>query len=619
MFVLLLCSVSDLLDYINPNPDAKGKDVAAGKRRSYIMKVLAVRHYLDAANRVFCSLYLWPRTIERNLYFQVKGKIHPSSCEESPKEGENKASDEETCVSKPEDKPDANQEVSSLPAQDDGWKHVQRLRASVSLGRRLKQRRVTIGKVFSSQKKNVEPDMEFPLVKASHQNIRYYRLKKRTIAHGGHVEQHTINPSQGSKFGRGIIKTVAYQVKSTPSTKSSTEISRNAGEVFNSPGESASTFGPNDHWPTKHSIVSLGKSPSYKEVALAPPDKMNETKNNFEQLTTGMENIYEKKSGNNVVDSTDNPKGEITVENKEETMPTTVMEDSSCLTVSERVEGQELEAGDHEVHEVVQDGIFINSMLDSINSPNKELCEKDLPGGFEPHSNLNSTLQGLEELKDKPLVLNYDNCHGLANKKLSASATPFNPSTSISRASLLPLNITLPPIPVPAVAPWAVNMPLHPAPPTVLPNPICSSPHYPYPSPPPTPSMIQSLPFIQFSWQCNVNPSVPEFNPGTVWPSHPMEISVPSPIVEPISDRILKPKMQGDDTNPTSAPMLPLDIDTIEEAKKEVNISASEAINSLKIIRNMVEETNFDQLYKGKDISFLLHGNKWKTPFGYVI
>ncbi|KAE8724070.1 hypothetical protein F3Y22_tig00010968pilonHSYRG00201 [Hibiscus syriacus] len=85
---LLAGCVSDLLDYINPNPDAKGKDVAAGKKRSYM--------------KLGWSLICGER-------------IHPSSCEESPKEGENKASDEETRVSEPEDKLDANQEVSSLP------------------------------------------------------------------------------------------------------------------------------------------------------------------------------------------------------------------------------------------------------------------------------------------------------------------------------------------------------------------------------------------------------------------------------------------------------------------------------------------------------------------------
>ncbi|XVE73715.1 hypothetical protein DITRI_Ditri11bG0140900 [Diplodiscus trichospermus] len=650
-------SVSDLLDYINPNHDAKGKDVAAGKRSSYIMK--------------------------------VKGKLHPSSSEVCSKEA-NEALDEETHLSEQEDKPDVNQETSSLPVQsqapvaeetmdsrpnpnnhilseshaegDDGWQPVQRTRASVSLGRRLKQRRATIGKVFSYQKKNVDPDMEFPLVKATHQNSRYYFLKKRTISHGAYTDQQTMNPSQGSKIGRRIIKTVTYRVKSIPSsTKSSTEISRNGGEVFNSSGESVSTVAPNDHRPTKNSIVSLGKSPSYKEVALAPPgsisklhfrpetdcpdnpdfniekqreemsetennfdqlttriadvkkhpEEMNETKDNFDQLTAGIADIFEKKSENTILDSTHSSKEETgVVENKEETRSTAAVEDNSSVVVPDRVEGQELEAGGHQVREVVQDGIFINGMPDSIDSPKMELCEEELSRSFESHGNSNSTLQEAEELKDKPLVLNSGNGQGLAalaNKKLSASAAPFNPSTPISRAAPLPMSITLPPNPrpVPAIAPWPVNMPIHPAPPAVLPNPISSSPHLPYPSPPPTPNMMQALRFIyppytqpqpvptstfpvtsnpfhpsQFSWQCNVNPSVPEFIPGTVWPGHPMEFSIPSPIVEQIADQVFEPNMQGDDANQSSASMLPLDIDTVGEAKKEVKISASEAINN---------------------------------------
>ncbi|OMP08614.1 Tetratricopeptide-like helical [Corchorus olitorius] len=610
-------NVSDLLDYINPNHDAKGKDVA-GKRRSYLTK--------------------------------VKDKLHPpnatASSEESPKEVEKEASDEETHLTEQEDKPDANQETISLPVQsqapvvddtaeagpnidnpilseshtegDDGWQSVQRPRASASVGRRLKQRRASIGKVFGYQKKNVDGDVEFPVVKGTHQNSRYYLLKKRTISHGGYTEQHTVNPSQGSKFGRRIIKAVTYRVKSIPSsTKSSTEISRNGGEVVNSSGESASTFVPNDLRPTKNSIVSLGKSPSYKEVALAPPgsiskmhfrletdgpdnpefniekhqEEMNETKDSFDQLSTGTENILEEKNESSILDSIDSSKEEIgLVQSKEETSSTAGMEDKFSLLVSEKVEGQGLETG------------VMPALTDS---PKEELPEKDLSRSFEPHSDSNSTLQGAEEMKDKPSVLNSGNVQGLANKKLSASAAPFNPSVPISRAPPLPMNITLPPPPVPvqAVAPWPVNMPIHPAPPTVLPNSICSSPHHPYPSPPQTPNMMQSLPFMyppysqpvptstfpvtsnpfhpsQFPWQCNVNPSVPEFIPGTVWHGHPMEFSVPSPIVEPIADQILEPKMHDEDAHSTSAPMLPVDIDTVEEAKKEINISASEAISN---------------------------------------
>ncbi|KAK8554549.1 hypothetical protein V6N13_093532 [Hibiscus sabdariffa] len=586
-------SVSDLLDYINPNHDAR--DIAAGKRRSYVMK--------------------------------VKGKHHPENSEGSPKEAAKEASDEEKLLSEHEDKPDVNQKTSSLPLQphapvaeetteakpnidnrthselhdegDDGWQPVQRPRASTSFGgRRLKQRRATIGKVFSYQKKNVDSDVESPLVKSAHQNSRYYFLKKRTISHGAYTDQHTMKPSQGSKFGRGIIKTVTYRVKSTPSSKISAEISGNGGEVLSSSGGSASTFAPNDLLPTKSSIVSLGKSPSYKEVALAPPgsisklhirpesdcpdssglnveksqEEVNETKDNFDQLTTGTKNIFKEKNENALLDSMESSKEEIDAIAIQETTSPSVMEDNSSLVVSEGVEGEELEAGGDKAHEVVQDDTFINGMPSSIDSPEKELCEKDLSTSFEPHSVSSSTLQGVEELKDKPLVLNSGNSQGLANKKLSASAAPFNPSTPSPRPAPHPMNIALPPGlgPVPAIAPWPVNMPIHPASPPVLQNPICSSSHHPYPSPPPTPNMMQSIPFIyppytqpqpvptsafpvtstafhpsQFSWQCNVNPSVPEFIPGAVWPGHPMDFSIPSRIVEPNTDQILEPNIQA--------------------------------------------------------------------------
>ncbi|XVF80234.1 hypothetical protein PTKIN_Ptkin15bG0054500 [Pterospermum kingtungense] len=652
-------SVSDLLDYISPNHDGKGKDSAAEKRRSYIMK--------------------------------GKGNLHPASSEGSPKEAAKEASDEETHLSEQEDEPDANQETSLLQTQasvaeetaearpnldnhilseshaqgDGGWQSVQRPRASASLGRRLKQRRATIGKVFGYQKKNVDSDVELPLVNATHQNSRYYLLKKRTISTGDYSDQHTQNPYQGSKFGRRIIKTVAYRVKSIPSsTKSSSEISRNAGDVFNSSGESASTFAPNDLRPTKNSIVSLGKSPSYKEVALAPPgsisklhsspdtdcpdnpnfhvekhqEETNETKDNFDQLTMEIENIFEK-TENAILDSTESPKEEIgLVGNKEETSSIAVMEDNSSLVMLERAEGQELEAGGHEVHEVVQDGIFKNGMPSSIDSTRKDLCEKDLSRSSEPHSNSNSALQGVEELRDKPLVRNSGNGQGQANKKLSASAAPFNPSTPISRAAPLPMKVTLPPAPgpVPAIAPWPVtmNMPIHPAPPTALPNPICSSPHHLYPSPPPTLNMMQSLPLIyppytrpqpvptstfpvtsnpfhpsQYSWYCNVNPSVPEFIPGTVWSGHPMEFSIPSGIV----DQILEPKTHVDDTNPSSAPMLPVDIDAIGEDKNEVNVSASEAINS----SNEVARVGFESLQENGQLNQCKVDNSGNEPSQY--
>ncbi|XP_039062635.1 protein TSS-like isoform X2 [Hibiscus syriacus] len=652
-------SVSDLLDYISPNHDAKGRDTAAGKRRSYAMK--------------------------------VKGKLHPENSEGSFKEAAKEASDEEKLLSEQEDKTYVKQKTSSSPLQplapvaeetteakpnidnhihselhdegDDGWQPAQRPRASTSFGgRRLKNRRATIGKVFSYQKKNIDSDVEYPLVKAANQNSRYYFLKKRAISHGAYTDQHTLKPSQGSKFGRGIIKTVTYRVKSTPSSKISAEISGNGGEVISSSGGSASTLPPNDLRP----IVSLGKSPSYKEVALAPPgsisklhirpesdcpdspdlsvgknqEDVNEIKDELDQLTTGTKHIFEEKNENASLDSIDGSKEEIDVIAIQETKSPTLMEDNSSLVVTERMEGQELEAGGDEAQEVVQDDTFISGMPSSIDSPEKEFCEKNLFTSFVPHRVSSSNLQGVEELKDKSLALNSGNSQGLANKKLSASAAPFNPSTPIPRPAPHPMNITLPPGagPVPAIAPWPVNMPIHPVSPPVLPNPICSQSNHPYPSPPPTPNMMQSLSFIyppytqpqpvptssfpvtssafhpsQFSWQCNVNPSVPKFIPGAVWPGHPMDFSIPSRIVEPNTDHILEPKIQGDGSNPSSASMHPVDIDNAREASKEVNISTSEALNNA----NEIASSGLESPHENGHLNQCIFYNSGNQPSQY--
>ncbi|KAK8654479.1 hypothetical protein V6N13_128447 [Hibiscus sabdariffa] len=652
-------SVSDLLDYINPNHDAKGRDIAAGKRRSYVMK--------------------------------EKGKHHSQSSEGSSKEAAKEDSDEEKRLSEQEDKPDANQKTSSLPLQphapvaeetteaklnidnhihselhdeegDDGWQPVQRPRASASLGgRRLKQRRATIAKVFSYQKKNVDSDVESPLVRAAHQN-RCYFLKKRTISHGAYTDQH----AQGSKLGWGIIKTATCRIKSTPSSESSSEISGNGGEVPSSSGGSASTLAPNDLRPTKNSILSLGKSPSYKEVTLAPagsisklhmrpesdfPDKPDlnvenhqeeiSKMDNFDQLTTGTENVFEENNEDSLLDSIDSSKEEVDVDVAaiRETKTPAVMEDKSSLVVSERVEGQELEAGRDEAHEVVQDGTLINGMPSSIDSPEKEFCEKDLSTSFEPHSVSSSILQGVEEWKDKPLDLNSGISQGFASK-LSASATPFTPSTPIPHFATRPVYMALPPgpRPVPAIAPWPVNMPSHPASPHVLQNPICSSSHHPYPSPPPTPNLMQPLPFMyppytqtqpvptttflvtssafhpsQFSWQYNVNHSELEFIPGAVWPGHPLDFSIPSWIVEPITDQILESKIQGDDSNPSSGSMLEVDIDNVGEANKEFNISAPEAINSA----NEVASSGLESLHENGHLNQCILDNSGNKPSLY--
>ncbi|KAI4355234.1 hypothetical protein L6164_004027 [Bauhinia variegata] len=617
-------SVSDLLDYISPNHDTKGRD-ASVKRRNHISKARA-KSYKNIAQ---------------------------ASSDESSKETAKEASDEETSIPEPGSIADAEQEINLAPEveqpvseniteeklevsgevlseghadAEDGWQPVQRPRSAGSHGRRLKQRRATIGKVYSYQKKNVETDTDYPLVKSTNQNSRYYFLKKRTISHVGHTDNHTVNVIQGTKFGRKVVKAVTYRVKSMPS---STKIAaKDASEISDklvcSFSESGTNSAPNDVNPVKTSIVSLGKSPSYMEVALAPPGTISklsvynpqsdipishelrvgkqeeEDIEGHSDTNPGLKeanNLFEERDKNSSSDSVDDsPVDTTATEMKEETELTGDLENKT-----ESVKG--LESGEVDAHEAVDtdNTRVIDAVEDTVDSYKEELDANGSPDSFDSHDNSKSISQGGEDLT----VNISTSSDGRGHKKLSASAAPFNPSPAIALAAPVAMNITLSSAPgaVPPIGPWPVNMNVHPGPPTALPTvtPICSSPHHPYPSPPSTPNMMQSLPFIyppysqpqsvptspfpvissafhanHFTWQCNMNPTASKFGPNPVW-CHPVEFSLPTPVVEPITDPILEQQLQchGSDS-PSSAAILSENIDNVGESKKEVKVLASE-------------------------------------------
>ncbi|KAJ6675220.1 TETRATRICOPEPTIDE REPEAT (TPR)-LIKE SUPERFAMILY PROTEIN [Salix viminalis] len=626
-------SVSDLLDYINPSRDAKVRDVIAGKRKSYITKVKE----------------------------KTQPNVSMTSSYESAKDTLKEASDVEIPV--PED--DASLETSSAQVQlqtpvveenvekkssiwneallethaegDDGWQPVQRPRSAGMYGRRLKHWRGIVGKVYSYHKKIVDANMDYTPVKNAHQNSKYYLLKKRAPSHGNYGDHQTTNIPPGTKFGRRMVKAVTYRVKSVPSSyKTSTTENPGIGSKTLISSESAPVSSPNDIRPSKNSIVSLGKSPSYKEVALAPPgtiaklqvwcpqsdksdkreigdgklEETNEAKEVAGSVVVGVEERSGEKDENSESDYTNDLKKEIGGIHKMEEHSTHVLEENSSLMVSQSV--QEHESGDIEVRDIIQNGTLIDQMPNSIDSFPTEPHEKDSSTEFEPQVDLNSNLPRAEDLKDKPLILNSGDAPGLPNKKLSASAAPFNPSTSIGRAPPVAINIPLPSSPdaVPAVAPWPVNMTLHPGPATVMPpiNPM-SSPHHPYPylSPPPTRNMIQPLPFMyppysqaiptstfpvtssgfhpnHFSWQCNGSPNVSEFIPTTVWPGCvAVEFSVLPPVVDPIADPLSESKAQFENSeSPSPPPILSVDIDNVGEANDKANLQASDRKDNVK-------------------------------------
>ncbi|KAF7826179.1 protein TSS-like [Senna tora] len=654
-------SVSDLLDYINPNHDTKGRDMAV-KRRSNTTK-LRVKSY-------------------HNIGF--------ASSDESSKETQKEASDEEIPIPEPESSADAEQETNSAPEPeqpnlentadekpkvsgeilseshadgDDGWQPVQRPRSAGSYGRRLKQRRATIGKIYSYQKKNVEADMDYPLNKSTNQNSRYYFVKKRTISHGGYTDNPTVNITQGTKFGRKVVKTVAYRVKSMPSSgKTDAEDMSGVGDKLFSPrSEPDSNSALNDVNPVKTSIVSLGKSPSYKEVALAPPGTISKlqvynpqseisvshelddvSKNDEEEdieenpnANPTLEELNDKleEKENSLSDSVDDSQEDVkVVQEKEETQLTDAVEDKCESAVG-------LEIEDVDAHETVDNTIEIDTVNDTVDSHKQELDANDSSGSFEFHDNTNAISQGGEDLRVNITPSNLSDSRGISYKKLSASAAPFNPSPTIARAAPVAMNLTLPSAPgaVPTIGPWPVNMNIHAGPATVLQpvNPMCSSPHHAYPSPPPTPNMIQPLPFIyppytqpqsvptstfpvtsnafhanHFTWQCNVNPTVSKFGPNAVWPScHPVEFPLPAPVIQPNPDPILEPQVQCHGSeSPSSASLLPEDIDNVRESKKEMTILAPETSE------NEVVRVGLDSIQENGDPGFNGTANAVNKP-----
>ncbi|KAK7389810.1 hypothetical protein VNO78_25104 [Psophocarpus tetragonolobus] len=618
-------SVSDLLDYINPNHETKGRD-AATKRRSQITKVRVTSYQNIGMSSSDESSKEVPKEASDE---EVQIPVLVSSADSEQES--NSGPDSEHTISKQisEEKPQIYDEI--LPEAhaegEDGWQPVQRPRSASSYGRRLKQRRATLGKVYSYQK-NVEVGTESTFVRNANPNSRYYFLKKRTISHGVYTNDHTVNATQGTKFGRKVVKALTYRVKSMPSTSKTcaNETLENGDKLFSSLTEPD----PIDVNPVKNSIVSLGKSPSYKEVALAPPGTISKLQvyNPQSEISVSCENDSDKheeedteakgnvkdnpipaevndmvkeKNNDSLSDSVDDLQDStgIAAEGKEETQ--------LVIAVQDNFMNAEEQSEDVEAQGPVDNSILIHAVDDHVDSYKHELDANNSSGSLEPSDNTNPISQGGEDLRVNASPSSQSHTSGIPYKKLSASAAPFNPSPAIARAAPIAMNMSIPsgPSAVPAIGPWPINMNVHPGPTTVLPTvtPMCSSPHHAYPSPPTTPNMMQPLPFMyppytqpqsvppsnfpvtssafhanHFTWQCNLNPTISKFGPSAVWPGcHPVEFPLPVPIVEPIPDPISESQVlcHGPES-PSSASVLPEDIDSVGDSNTVVKILTSE-------------------------------------------
>ncbi|KAG1335034.1 protein TSS [Cocos nucifera] len=571
-------SVSDLLDYINPNQDT-GRDCESARRRNLGLKVKG-----RSAQNV--------NVASSDLSFKDS---NATTSDEEKKVSEHSYSQDDTqtssqCVEPKHEEADVQEHlaVSQQPKgltqenftsvnealaeanteAEDGWQHVQRPRLAGGSGQRIKNRRANIGKAYNYEMNDVPTEAARTKPRFTYPNGRYYLLKKRTVVPGSYTDHHHMKvQSPGNKFGRKIFRTVVYRVKSVPSSDNTktTDNSRSAGEKMITPLEAEAThslmdnFVPKDQKnaigevPESHNnlIVSIGNSPSYKDVALAPPGtiakiQIQKSKDdiplNREQLSgkIGMESKESLAFENHAETSTalaetDDSKQEEScvqdicllshkevdaVEMEEESQktgegeglsksisPNTEVASSGSMPTKSNLDNYAF--GD-EVQEVQQrKNLDDKKSTDALSNLETECSISDLPAGdcldevssssIDPQNNACSSAHQ----EDREKVENPDKTGGkdpnsnlsldIPMKKLSASAAPFSPSSPVVLNSVA-ASVGLPPSgSIPAVTPWPMNVTLHPGPAVVMPT---ASPHHPYPSSPRPPNIIHPLPFF---------------------------------------------------------------------------------------------------------------------------
>ncbi|KAJ6799447.1 protein TSS [Iris pallida] len=292
-------SVSDLLDYINPSQDAR--DFESLKRRNLGLKVKgrSSQNLNIVSSNVSSEDPSATNSDEEKQVdgFQFNQDDKQIISSNTQPEDIKPVVEEQTTVPRPslemaeEQITVVNKLITEVNTEaEDGWQSVQRPRSAGSSGRRqrLKQQRTNIGKVYSHHNDATSETVQSK-ARLLYSNSRYYVLRKRTIVPGSYTDHHHMKvQSSGAKFGRKIYKAVTYRVKSVPSSSNNTEAmdnSRNVGEKLISPLELQIATSPKDNIGSNNQrnfvgeiseahnnlIANLDSSPSYKDVALAPP------------------------------------------------------------------------------------------------------------------------------------------------------------------------------------------------------------------------------------------------------------------------------------------------------------------------------------------------------------
>ncbi|KAJ6848964.1 protein TSS [Iris pallida] len=675
-------SVSDLLDYINPSQDAR--DFESLKRKTLGLKVkgrssqnLNIASSSVSSEDPSATNSDEEKQVNGSQYNQdIKQIISPNTQPEhiKPMIEEQTTIPQLSKVMSEEQITVVNKLLTEVNTEaEDGWQPVQRPRSAGSSGQRLKQQRTNIGKVYNHQNDAISGTVQS---KASvpYSNSRYYVLKKRTIVPGSYNDHHHMKlQSSGAKFGRKIYKAMTYRVKSVPSSSNTEAIvnSRTIDDKANSSSQIQIATSPRDNLgtnyqrkfageisePHKNLIANLQSSPSYKDVALAPPGTIAKTQIrkskgdilSNQELLIGKGTIVAKDSSvaeNHVGNSAVAIKVENANKEKDNYFQDLVLSKDRDMKVAEREEDNK-NTGEVEVPskflspdiEVISPGSMSTKKdLDTDTSSDEVQVElhgnshelEDVSSNYQDHNKVTS-YDGYECLQEaistitenntssstsahqddllkvdslgksgsndlsEQLTINTGDARDIPNKKLSASAAPFNPSPIV--LSPVAVNVSLSTSgPIPAVTPWPLNVSLHPHPgpaaamPT--PPPLCVSPHHPYPSSPRPPNILHPLPFMypsypqpqpmpnstyamnnnmfhpnQFSWQCNMSPNASKFMPETIWlDCHPVHFSVMPPVTSAISESMPETNVQPDNSNCSNSS--PLETKLGEEANK---------------------------------------------------
>ncbi|XP_045090860.1 protein REDUCED CHLOROPLAST COVERAGE 1 isoform X2 [Aegilops tauschii subsp. strangulata] len=287
-------SVSDLLDYINPNKENKGRDSESGKRRYSSIKVLS--HSSENSN--VASPDISPRDSAIAIKDEEKQINEPlqddsanimdipeTEVKESPLALEASPPSEQL-VERSEVNISAPEEVfeDEILEQDDGWQPVQRPKSAAVLGKQIKHYRTAIRRYDPENHAPTDASQYKP--RNSYSNNRYYFLKKRTVVPAAYTDpqQHMKVQTSSARFGRKTYKAMTYRVK--PGT-ASTEVQDTSRITEQMSGKeesqivyshvhnrSADLKGSEPHGPW---VESTGNPPSYKDVALARPGTIAKT------------------------------------------------------------------------------------------------------------------------------------------------------------------------------------------------------------------------------------------------------------------------------------------------------------------------------------------------------